>query len=85
MSLPLWYNTIMFNIKNYTKDYKTNSEVYQLKLPLELDGFVENNDSVRLLSIILEELDYTGVWQLNIKKLPFKPLIAWNFLSTFLI
>ena len=27
----------------------------------------------------------SGVWQLNIKKLPFKPLIAWNFLSTFLI
>ena len=63
MSLPLWYNTIMFNIKNYTKDYKTNSEVYQLKLPLELDGFVENNDSVRLLSIILEELDYTTLYK----------------------
>ena len=53
----------MFNIKNYTKDYKTNSEVYQLKLPLELDGFVENNDSVRLLSIILEELDYTTLYK----------------------
>lgn len=66
ISLSLWYNTIILKnnyIKNYTKNYKTNSEVYQIKLPLELDGFVENNDSVRLLSNILEELDYATLYK----------------------
>ncbi len=49
---------------NYTnKDYTLNSHVYQLKLPLELDGFVPKDDSVRLLSQILEELDYTKLYQ----------------------
>ena len=49
---------------NYTnKDYTVHSNVYQLKLPLELDGLVPNDDSVRLLSQILEELDYTKLYQ----------------------
>ena len=48
---------------NYTnKDYTLNSNVYQLKLPLELDGLVPNDDSVRLLNQILEELDYTKLY-----------------------
>ena len=49
---------------NYTtKDYTQNTMEYQLKLPLELDGFVPCDDSVRLLSQILEELDYTKLYQ----------------------
>ena len=51
-------------LNNYTnKDYTLNSDVYQLKLPLELDGLVPEDDSVRLLSQILEELDYTELYQ----------------------
>lgn len=49
---------------NYTnKNYTMNSNVYQLKLPLELEGLVPEDDSVRLLSQILEELDYTKLYQ----------------------
>ena len=49
---------------NYTnKDYTINSSDYQLKLPLELDGLVPSDDSVRLLSRILEDLDYTKLYQ----------------------
>lgn len=45
---------------NYTtKDYTQNTMEYQLKLPLKLDGFVPCDDSVRLLSQVFEELDYT--------------------------
>ena len=51
--------TSNYTIKNYTE----NSEVYQLKLPLELDGLIPEDDSVRLLSQILEELDYTKLYQ----------------------
>lgn len=51
-------------INNYTnKNYTLNSNVYQLKLPLELYGFVSEDDSVRLLSQLLEELDYTKLYQ----------------------
>ena len=45
------------------KDYTLYSTVYQLKLPLELEGFVPSDDSVRLLSQVLEELDYTKLYQ----------------------
>lgn len=51
-------------LNNYTnKNYTSNSNVYQLKLPLELDGLVPEDDSVRLLSQVLEELDYTKLYQ----------------------
>ncbi len=51
-------------INNYTnRDYTLNSNEYQLKLPLELDGLVPEDESVRLLSQILEELDYTKLYQ----------------------
>ena len=45
------------------KNYTLNSQVYQLKLPLEIDGFVPEDDSVRLLSQVLEELDYTKLYR----------------------
>lgn len=49
---------------NYTnKNYTKNSNIYQLKLPLELDGLIPEDDSVRLLSQILEELNYTKLYQ----------------------
>ncbi|EEG51075.1 IS1182 family transposase, partial [Enterocloster asparagiformis] len=36
---------------------------YQLVLPLSLEGLVPNDDSVRLLSHELEDLDYTKLYQ----------------------
>ena len=47
-------------INNYTtKDYTELGQTYQLVLPLSLEGLVPNDDSVRLLSHELEDLNYT--------------------------
>ena len=50
------------NLK-YTKNYTEFGEPYQLVLPLSLEGLVPDDDSVRLLSHELEELDYTLLYQ----------------------
>lgn len=50
------------NLK-YQRNYTGFSEVYQLKLPLELGGLIPDDDSVRLLSHELEGLDYTKLYQ----------------------
>ena len=48
--------------KNYTEFTKFD-EPYQLVLPLNLEGLVPDDDSVRLLSHELEELDYSLLYQ----------------------
>jgi Transposase and inactivated derivatives len=49
---------------NYTtKDYTKLDEPYQLVLPLSLERMIPEDDSVRLLSHLLEELDYTKLYQ----------------------
>ena len=45
------------------KNYTQLGETYQLVLPLSLEGLVPEDDSVRLLSHELEELDYTLLYQ----------------------
>lgn len=51
-------------INNYTiKDYTELGATYQLVLPLSLEGLVPNDDSVRLLSHELEDLDYSKLYQ----------------------
>lgn len=51
-------------IKNYTtKDYTELGRTYQLVLPLSLEGLIPDDDSVRLLSHELEDLDYTKLYQ----------------------
>lgn len=45
----------------YQRNYTEFQEVYQLKLPLKLGGLIPDDDSVRLLSRELEELDYTNL------------------------
>ena len=47
----------------YQKNYTEFGETYQLVLPLSLEGLVPDDDSVRLLSHELEELDYTLLYQ----------------------
>ena len=47
-------------MQNFTlyKNYSQISENYQLKLPIDLDVLIPEDDSVRLLSLMIEELDY---------------------------
>ena len=53
----------MSSNKKYHKNYIEFNEIYQLVLPLSLEGLVPEDDSVRLLSHELEELDYTLLYQ----------------------
>lgn len=41
------------------KNYTNNNNIYQLVLPIDVGILIPEDDSVRLLSQILEELDYT--------------------------
>ena len=50
------------NLK-YHKNYTEFGETYQLVLPLNLEGLIPEDESVRLLSHELEELDYTLLYQ----------------------
>ena len=45
------------------KNYTELVETYQLVLPLCLEGLIPDDDSVRLLSHELEDLDYTLLYQ----------------------
>ena len=44
------------------KDYTQNPSGYQLKLPLNLECIIPENDSVRLLSQFVEEMDLTDLY-----------------------
>ena len=45
------------------KNYTLNSGCYQLKIPVELDAVIPENDCVRLLSQYVEELDLTALYE----------------------
>jgi transposase len=49
--------------QSYTKNYTEFNESYQLVLPLNLEGLIPEDDSVRLLSHILEGLNYKKLYQ----------------------
>ena len=49
--------------QKYHKNYTEFGEPYQLVLPLNLEGLVPDDDSVRLLSHELEGLDYSLLYQ----------------------
>ena len=53
----------MTNKLKYHKNYTEFGETYQLVLPLSLEGLIPDDDSVRLLSHELEDLDYTRLYQ----------------------
>ena len=44
------------------KDYTQNTSGYQLKLPLNIETIIPENDSVRLLSQFVEEMDLTDLY-----------------------
>lgn len=46
----------------YQKNYTTFQDSYQLVLPFKLEGFIPDNDSVRLLSHELEGLHYSELY-----------------------
>ncbi len=54
------------NITN--KNYTRFNDAYQLSLPLSCDALIPENDSVRLLSHILEGLDYTKLYMAYSKR-----------------
>ena len=54
----------MFEIKKlYTKDYNEFNDNFQLILPLNLENLILEDDSVRLLSHVLEGLDYRRLYK----------------------
>ena len=52
----------MANIINLQKNYTLNEEGYQLKLPLNLETIIPEDDSVRLLSQFVEGMDLTDLY-----------------------
>lgn len=51
-------------ISNLTqKDYTTRGNLYQLKLPLNIEYIIPKDDAVRLLSQVVEEMDLTELYQ----------------------
>ena len=53
----------METTKLHNKNYTQFNEYYQLVLPLNLECLIPEDDSVRLLSHILEGLNYTKLYQ----------------------
>lgn len=47
---------------NSYKNYTLNGGNYQLKLPLNIDYIIPDNDSVRLLSQFVEKMDLTDLY-----------------------
>ncbi|UZW12987.1 IS1182 family transposase [Clostridium pasteurianum] len=52
----------MLKYINLHKNYTSNRGNYQLKLPLNIDYMIPDNDSVRLLSQFVEEMDLTDLY-----------------------
>ena len=44
------------------KQYTRNDRNYQLKIPMELDICIPENDSVRLIRQFVEEMDLTALY-----------------------
>ena len=44
------------------KDYTKNAEGYQLKLPLNIETIIPEDDSMRLLSQFVEAMDLTDLY-----------------------
>lgn len=62
-SPQLAYNLVMHLTKSYTKNYTELSGRYQLVLPFNLEVLIPEDDSVRLLSQLLEGLNYKKLYQ----------------------
>ena len=58
----LWYNSCVKKIKTTVKNYTTNEKCFQLQIPMNLNIIIPENDSVRLLSQFVEEMDLTCLY-----------------------
>ena len=56
----------MLNLNISQKNYSLNQSGYQLKLPLNLEIMIPENDSVRLLSQFVEAMDLTDLYSTDI-------------------
>ena len=54
----------MLKTKITQKNYTVSKSGYQLKLPLEFNPIIPENDSVRLVSQFVEEMDLTELYQI---------------------
>ena len=54
------------------KDYTLNQNGYQLKLPLNIDCIIPKDDSVRLLSQFVEEMDLSDLYS-TYQRIPENP------------
>ena len=52
----------MLTKKILQQNYTLNRKFYQLKLPFDIDCIIPENDSVRLLSQFVEEMDVTDLY-----------------------
>ena len=50
-------------IQTVHKNYAQLSQNYQLKLPIDSEIFIPEDDSVRLLSLMMDELDYKKLYE----------------------
>ncbi|OOP75170.1 hypothetical protein CBEIBR21_03095 [Clostridium beijerinckii] len=57
------YNLIMLKTKLHNKDYTEINDNFQLILPLNLENLIPSDDSVLLLSHVLEGVDYTKLYK----------------------
>ncbi len=62
----------MSSNKILQKDYTLNQRYYQLKLPFNLEVIIPENDSVRLLSQFVEELDLSDLYS-TYERIPENP------------
>lgn len=53
----------MKNLTTTNKNYTTNEKYFQLQIPMNLDIIIPENDSVRLLSQFVEEMDLTCLYE----------------------
>ncbi len=50
---------MIVNVTNLQADYTVNGHVYQLVFPMDINEMIPADDSVRLLSAVLERMDYS--------------------------
>ena len=57
------------------KNYTINQEFYQLKLPINIEYAIPSNDSVRLLSQVVERMDLSDLYMTysSVKENQFSP------------
>lgn len=53
----------MKNLTTTNKNYTTNEKYFQLQIPMNLNIIIPENDSVRLLSQFVEEMDLTCLYE----------------------